>query len=117
MGNHEYFSFPDISISDDIDNKRLVLSDGNIRWMHLQHEKSKLLKPLLIPDGNLDWLTSLPHIIEQDEFILVHAGLHPDHGIDTPREISTLIRLVDDRPWYESYKGTKPVIYGHWAAE
>lgn len=28
-----------------------------------------------------------------------------------------MIRLVDGRPWYESYTGTKPIIYGHWAAE
>jgi len=59
----------------------------------------------------------LPHIIEREDFILVHAGLHPDHGINTPLEIATLIRLVDGKPWYESYTGTKPVIYGHWAVD
>ena len=32
-------------------------------------------------------------------------------------EIATLIRLVDGKPWYESYTGTKPVIYGHWAVD
>ena len=47
----------------------------------------------------------------------MHGGLHPESGIKTPKEISTLIRLIDERPWYDSYIGTKPVIYGHWAAE
>jgi bis(5'-nucleosyl)-tetraphosphatase (symmetrical) len=47
----------------------------------------------------------------------VHGGLHPEYGMQTPKEIATLIRYHEQRPWYESYTGTKPIIYGHWAAE
>jgi hypothetical protein len=58
---------------DDIVNKRLIMSESNIRWMHLQKEKSKPLEKILQVNGNLDWIKSLPHIIERDEFILVHG--------------------------------------------
>lgn len=60
---------------------------------------------------------NLPHLIERTDFIVVHGGIHPDFGMDTPPEISTLIRRHEGRPWYEYYTGTKPIIYGHWAVD
>lgn len=49
---------------------------------------------------------------------MLHAGIHPDFGIDTPLELMTTIRdLPDGSPWYEHYYGEKPIIYGHWAAD
>ncbi len=63
------------------------------------------------------WLLSLPVFIEKDDFIVVHGGIHPDYGLSTPPEIATLIRLANGKPWYESYTGVKPVIYGHWAQQ
>lgn len=56
-------------------------------------------------------------MIEKEDFLLVHGGLHPKYGRETPREDATLIRTHDGRPWYEYYTGNKLVIYGHWAAE
>jgi diadenosine tetraphosphatase ApaH/serine/threonine PP2A family protein phosphatase len=117
LGNHEYFSFPDEKMMQDIRDDKLILSEWSKNWIQVQKEKSKPLEEILNKNDNLNWLGSLPHIIERDEFILVHGGLHPDYGVETPREISTLIRLVDGQPWYCSYTGAKPIIYGHWAAE
>lgn len=28
-----------------------------------------------------------------------------------------MIREYDEKPWYEYYAGTKPIIYGHWAVD
>jgi serine/threonine protein phosphatase 1 len=117
IGNHEYFSFPDENMLREIDEWNLILSDWSKNWIRLQKEKSKPLEEILQKSGNLDWLRSLPHIIERDDFIVVHGGLHPDYGLSTPLEIATMIRTVNGVPWYESYTGTKPIIYGHWAAE
>lgn len=64
-----------------------------------------------------EWLLHLPHIIERENFILVHGGLHPEYGMDTPVEITTTIRMHGEKPWYEYYAGEKPIIYGHWAVE
>lgn len=56
-------------------------------------------------------------MIEKEDFLLVHGGLHPEYGRGTSREDATLIRTHDDRAWYEYYTEDKLVIYGHWAAE
>jgi hypothetical protein len=56
-------------------------------------------------------------MIERENFILVHGGLHPEYGINTPVEIATIIRMYGDKPWYKYYAGKKPIIYGHWAVD
>ncbi len=117
VGNHEYFSFPDENMLREVDEWKLILSEWSKNWIRIQKEKSKPLEEVLQKDGHLDWLRSLPHIIEREDFILVHGWLHPDYGVKTPKEIATLIRLHEWKPWYDFYIGTKPIIYGHWAAE
>jgi diadenosine tetraphosphatase ApaH/serine/threonine PP2A family protein phosphatase len=117
IGNHEYFPLVTLDECEIFLSEWSDMSEWRKNWICTQYEKSAEIRELLDSHGHRDWLLALPHIIERDEYILVHGGLHPEHGLDTPREISTLIRLVDGRPWYESYTGTKPIIYGHWAAE
>jgi serine/threonine protein phosphatase 1 len=117
LGNHEYFSFPDENMLKEVDEWKLMLNEGHKNWIRLQKEKSKPLEEILQKNGHLDWLRSLPHMIERDEFIMVHGGIHPDYGLSTPPEITTLIRSHNGKPWYDFYIGTKPIIYGHWAAE
>ena len=59
-------------------------------------------------------------------FIAVHAGLMPHTKLcDTPPHILMNIRTWDEKgidlsnpknkAWYEYYKGTLPIFYGHWA--
>jgi serine/threonine protein phosphatase 1 len=117
LGNHEYFPLISYEEVEKIATESAHLSDGHKSWVYAQYDRSRELREEIEVRWHREWLTSLPHIIERDDFILVHAGLHPDHGLDTPLEIATLIRLVDGKPWYESYTGTKPVIYGHWAVD
>ncbi|MBF0279273.1 MAG: metallophosphoesterase [SAR324 cluster bacterium] len=73
-----------------------------------------------------DWLNQLPTFIEDENFLVVHAGLVPNqHPANTKASILTTIRTWDgeginlnnssDPPWYELYHGPKPVIFGHWA--
>jgi hypothetical protein len=68
-------------------------------------------------EDHKEWLLALPVMIERENFIVVHGGIHPDYGLSTPAEIATLIRLAHGKPWYESYAGEKLVIYGHWAQQ
>lgn len=74
------------------------------------------------------WILRLPSFIETPQFIAVHAGLEPNkHPSKSPVEILSNIRTWDgvgqdlrnpkNPPWYEFYKGEKPVFYGHWAKE
>lgn len=111
MGNHEYFS-----MASEIDIDALLhLNSGNRTWIKNSLPKFSDLQIELAE--HREWILSLPKIIEMDNFVLVHAGLHPDYGVDTPLEIATLIRLIDETPWYDLYHGKKKVIYGHWAVD
>ncbi|HMB00113.1 MAG TPA: metallophosphoesterase [Spirochaetota bacterium] len=73
------------------------------------------------------WISRLPFYIEEDNFIAVHAGLEPGKTAAQSRpRVLYSIRTWDGKgrdlqnpanpPWYEFYQGSKPVIYGHWAA-
>lgn len=75
----------------------------------------------------LGWLRALPTFIEDEDFLVVHAGLAPGrHPRDTEARILTRIRTWDgvgrrlhgkgDPPWFDLYEGEKLVVFGHWAA-
>lgn len=106
LGNHEYFLLQD---------RPLEILGKNQNWINIEYEKTVLLRESL--KDHKEWILSLPHIIEREDFIVVHGWLHPDMWLDTPREISTLLRMHEGKPWYEYYEQKKLIIYGHWAVE
>ena len=68
-----------------------------------------------------------PCFIEDNEFLVVHAGIVPDHPPrETNPEILVNIRTWDgvgkdlqnksNPPWFEGYYGDRLVVFGHWAA-
>lgn len=80
--------------------------------------------------GNLDkwlnWMESLPFYIEDEDFLVVHAGLIPgEHPKYSDPHLLMNIRTWDGQgqdlksesnpAWYSYYKGKKLVVYGHWA--
>lgn len=108
MGNHEFFT-----VSDDVTD----VEETHLPWIENHRMKTGELRKELDDAGYTEWLRSLPVCIERDEFILVHGGVHPEYGVDTPAEIATLLRMHEGRPWYEYYTWAKLIIYGHWAAQ
>ncbi len=77
---------------------------------------------------DLKFLKSLPLYIEEEDFLLVHAGLKPKtHPQNTPRHVLLNIRTWDglgknlwqeqDPAWHDLYTDPKLVIYGHWATQ
>lgn len=70
------------------------------------------------------YLESLPFVIDLGEHLVVHAGLRPNvplasQSVDDLTELRTLGEdrtSRDGTPWYEEYKGTKTVLFGHWPA-
>lgn len=111
IGNHEYFALADVLDIDALGH----LESGHKTWIKNSLPKFSVLQEEL--REHKEWILSLPTVIETDEFIVVHGWLHPDFWVDTPLEIATLIREYGDIPWYETYTGEKPVIYGHWAVD
>jgi hypothetical protein len=68
-------------------------------------------------DDYMRFIASWPHYLDLPEALVVHGGLRP--GIPLGRQdIDDLtdIRMVGNppRPWWESYKGPKPAVFGHW---
>lgn len=115
------------------------------------------IEPILsAPDRDelLGWLRTQPLLVEWDDVVLVHAGLHPhwDHPGDvagpleaqisqgripwTSDELAFLTRVRECnaqgerpsrdalaessegswRPWHSFYRGSRTVVWGHWAA-
>lgn len=77
---------------------------------------------------HVDWLDALPMYIEDDDFLVVHAGLHPEKKpAETTEHILANIRTWDgvgvdlnnpqNPAWYSYYSGSKLIVYGHWAVE
>lgn len=112
MWNHELFSF-----SDKTSDFYVKTQQKYPKWIESLKPKVDNLLQLFQWTDHVEWLLSLPHIIEQDDFIVVHAWLHPEYGMNTPLEFATLVREHGGKPWYEYYTWDKLVIYGHWAAE
>jgi bis(5'-nucleosyl)-tetraphosphatase (symmetrical) len=75
----------------------------------------------------IDDLRSWPLYIEEEDFMLVHAGLVPGrHPRKCTGEELTMIRTWDGKgkdlqnpknpAWFDLYKEDKLVVFGHWAA-
>lgn len=76
----------------------------------------------------VSWIQSWPSWIEDDEFLVVHAGLVPGRKpSETSVEVLANIRTWDGRgedlnnpahpAWHDLYRNDKLVIYGHWALQ
>ncbi|MCB0317996.1 MAG: metallophosphoesterase [Bdellovibrionales bacterium] len=92
---------------------------------------SKLAEQVAIQMGeDLDYwksyISSFKPYIEDDNFIVVHAGFAPNQSLaETDLRILTRIRTWDGKgeelqdslnpAWFEFYKGSKLVVFGHWA--
>jgi bis(5'-nucleosyl)-tetraphosphatase (symmetrical) len=86
----------------------------------------------------LKWLRSLPLVRVYDDLVAVHAGLHPDWDEGRLQALAAAdadyavnVRYCDERghrpardwpppgppyrPWDDFYKGSKRVVFGHWA--
>lgn len=105
MGNHEYWLLKavDEGFSEYEIYKKMQAEFGNDFLALI-----KLLK-------------KLPLWIDFDDYIVVHAGLHPklDVAKTDPVFLTNVRKISDDNgkmvPWFNLYKGRKTVIFGHWA--
>ncbi|MCP4914857.1 MAG: hypothetical protein GY909_17190 [Oligoflexia bacterium] len=105
LGNHEY---------------------GFIKYCEQNRSESpgfNSLKERILADKNEDldeWLNFLrrqPRYIEEEDWIAVHGGLHPQKTLEeTEDDFLLFVREIDDRAWFDFYKGNKKVIFGHWAS-
>lgn len=62
--------------------------------------------------AELDFLNSLPHILETEHFIFVHAGLKPGPLTEQDRDFCLTAKAFGT----QLYRFEKPLIVGHWPA-
>jgi len=70
------------------------------------------------PESAIEWLRTLPLIIEGEGWVAVHGGLPPDGSPVSKEQAIRLRRWPDDRDernpfWWEKYSGEALVLYGH----
>ena len=109
---------------------RPVLGNHDLRW--LEKGRADVAK------GHEGWLRAQPVVRLFDDLIVVHAGLHPAWDEArlaklTPEDVgyAVTVRYCDAqgerppadwpppgppyRPWDDFYRGSKRVVFGHWA--
>ena len=108
MGNHE--------------RKHVRHARGKVKFSYAQHiTRAQFEGSEQDYTSALDFMGKLPLYLELAEAILVHGYLEP--GVDLADQRSTVLtgtmsgdsylRKKLARPWYELYRGEKPVIVGH----
>ncbi len=69
-------------------------------------------------DELLAWVETWPLFLEDDDWLVLHAGLRPGVALaeQTAADLTRLRTLGEDGPpWHDRYDGDKLVLYGHWA--
>ncbi|MDX6770542.1 MAG: metallophosphoesterase [Elusimicrobiota bacterium] len=68
-------------------------------------------------DEVMRFIARWPVTASGEGFTVVHAGFDPREDLEwQSRERLTNLRLLDDgRAWYEHYRASRLVVFGHWA--
>ena len=64
----------------------------------------------------MEWIATLPGLIELGDFVIVHSGLRPGVPLENQKlEDLTRLRSLDasGTPWFDRYEG-KTVVFGGW---
>lgn len=117
IGNHEYFLMMTDAEWEHMLETHPDMSEWRKAWINSGRARTDMMAEIFAREDLRAWLISLPFFIEKESFIVLHAGIHPDFWLQSSPEIMTMIREYDEKPWYEYYAGTKPIIYGHWAVD
>jgi serine/threonine protein phosphatase 1 len=102
LGNHE-LRFLDAWRQGHIPNTKP--NDLNIVWQMSDHFETYM-----------KFIDSKPLYLELPEAIVVHAGLRPGVPLlqQNSKDLTEIREVNGDRPWYEYYEESKPVVFGHW---
>ena len=79
-------------------------------------------------DDWIKWLEKTPLYIEEEDFLVVHAGLVPETSpaLSKPHLLMNIrtwdrkgknIKSNTQPAWHKFYKGEKLVVYGHWGLQ
>jgi serine/threonine protein phosphatase 1 len=121
-GNHEDMMIKALTTDEERSWKNWVNRNGGRSTLEsygfnesefLVSDEEEFSKPKLhceTLDRHLDFIQNLEHFIELEEYIFVHAGVHPIQSIEET-DPYTLMWIREE--FYSAYSGEKTVIFGH----
>lgn len=111
-------------------NAQMVMGNHDAELLEKLLSPPQSLKPdhrrildALSPIANelIPWLQNLPLYIKKEAFLLVHAGIHPEKGLEgTSRDEFLAIRTwppqrgIEGQRWHDMYRPDHPlIVFGH----
>lgn len=102
------------------DSAKVVLGNHDLHLLACSHNRDKMISKdtfydvLMAEDANalLTWLQQQPLALAQDEFIMVHAGIHPTwdrkQALTYAREVEAALRGGQHQKFYQQMYGNEP---------
>ncbi|MBW1674898.1 MAG: serine/threonine protein phosphatase [Deltaproteobacteria bacterium] len=107
IGNHEQMFLDYLS---GVDSQSSLLN-GGLPTLRSYEEMRRSQDDPLIPPSHLDFFSSLLTMIELEHYYIVHAGFHPNIGIEH-QSLNDMIWIREEFI-YSDYDFGKVVIFGH----
>jgi len=107
IGNHEQMFIDYLS---GVDSQSSLLN-GGLSTLRSYEEMRRSQDDPLIPPSHLDFFSSLLIMIELEHYYIVHAGFHPNIGIED-QSLNDMIWIREEFI-YSDYDFGKVVIFGH----
>ena len=107
IGNHEQMFIDYLS---GVDSQSSLLN-GGLSTLRSYEEMRRSQDDPLIPPSHLDFFSSLLTMIELEHYYIVHAGFHPNIGIED-QSLNDMIWIREEFI-YSDYDFGKVVIFGH----
>ena len=107
IGNHEQMFLDYLSGVD----PQSSLLNGGLSTLRSYEEMRRSQDDPLIPPSHLDFFSSLLSMIELEHYYIVHAGFHPNIGIED-QSLNDMIWIREEFI-YSDYDFGKVVIFGH----
>jgi serine/threonine protein phosphatase 1 len=121
-GNHEDMMIKALTTDEERSWKNWINRNGGRKTLEsygfnesefVVPEEEEFIKPMLhdeILDRHLNFIQKLDHFIELEEYILVHAGVHPNQPLE---ETDPYTFMWIREEFYSAYSGQKTIVFGH----
>jgi serine/threonine protein phosphatase 1 len=125
-GNHEDMMIKALTTDEERSWKNWINQNGGRKTLEsygfnvsefVVPDEEEFIKPMLHDetlDRHLNFIQNLDHFIELEEYIFVHAGVHPNQPLEET-DPYTLMWIREE--FYSAYSGQKTIIFGHTPAK
>jgi serine/threonine protein phosphatase 1 len=121
-GNHEDMMIKALTTDEEYSWKNWINRNGGRKTLEsyglnesefVVQDDEQFIKPMLHDetlDRHLNFIQKLDHFIELEEYIFVHAGVHPIQPLE---ETDPYTFMWIREEFYSAYSGQKTIVFGH----